>query len=373
MGWRRRTLMALWLAVTVASGAAVGGTLGAFSGPTKNPGNTFQAASCFAPTQTVIAGADAWLQEDSANTNKGADTLLNLQPNNNKRRRALVQFTLPAVPGGCVGIAAATLRLNASASASGHTINIYRAGAPWTEGTVTWNNQPGSAGTPVSASSGAGWVSWNVLAHVRGQYQGSNYGFVVRDASEGGGSGLQQYVSREGASNKPELVITFGGSTSAAPVAMDLQATNGGTIIGRPELGDTIVLSFSEPMAPGSILSGWTGVSTNVVVRVSNGGSADTVNVFDSSNVTQVNVGTLQTQGSYVTANTTFGASGTPSTMVMSGVTVTVTLGTMAGATRADGNSNIWTWNPPTAATDLAGNPCEASSATESGILDPDF
>jgi hypothetical protein len=361
------------LSVAVAAGATVGGTLGAFSATARNPNSTFQAAPCFLPTQTVVADGDAWLQEDSANTNKGADASLNVQPNNNRARRALVHFTLPAIPGGCPGIASATLRLNASTAAAGHTLNVYRAGAPWVENTVTWSNQPGSAGTPVSAPSGAGWVTWNVLTHVKGLYEGSNYGFVVRDAGEGGGNGLQQYASREAASNRPELVITFGGPASAAPVAMDLQATNGGLIVGRPDLGDTIVFTFSEAMEPGSILAGWTGASTNVVVRVTSSASNDTVNVYNATNITQLNLGTLQTQGNYVTANTTFGGSGTPSTMTMSGVTVTITLGTMVGNVRTDISNNVWTWSPSTAATDLAGNPCEAGTATESGPLDLDF
>jgi hypothetical protein len=373
MGWRRRTLMALWLAIAVSSGATVGGTFGAFSASSKNPSNTFQAAACFSPTQTADADADAWVQEDSANSNKGADTVLHVQPNNNKRRRALVHFSLPAVPAGCSGIASATLRLNASAQVAGHSIDVYRAGAAWAENTVTWNNQPGPAGTPVSAASGGGWITWNVANHVRGLYQGFNFGFVIVDAGEGGGSGLQQYASREAVSNKPELVITFGGSTSAAPVAMDLQVTNGGTTIGRPEPGDAIVLTFSEPMAPGSILAGWTGASSNVVVRLNTSGSNDTVNVYNATNTAQLSLGTMQTQGNYVTANTTFGASGTPSTVVMSGATITITLGTMTGAVRTDSNINLWTWSPSTAATDLAGNACESSAATESGTQDQDF
>jgi hypothetical protein len=374
VGWRRRTLTALWLAVAVASGAMVGGTFGAFSASTKNTTNTFQAAPCFSPTQTIVADADAWVQEDSANTNKGGDALLNVQPNNNKRRRALVHFSLPAIPAGCSGVASATLRLNASASAAGHTIDVRRAGAAWVENTVTWNNQPGSAGTAVSAASGGGWITWNVATHVRGLYQGSNFGFVISDAADGsGGSGLQQFSSKEAASNRPELVIMFGGSSSAAPVAMDLQVTNGGTTVGRPEPGDAITLTFSEPMGPGSILAGWSGASSSVVVRLNTSGSDDTVNIYNAGNTAQLNLGTMQTQGNYVTANATFGASGTPSTMVMSGVTITITLGTLAGTVRTDNNINTWTWSPSTAATDLAGDPCEASTATESGTQDQDF
>jgi hypothetical protein len=39
---------------------------------------------------------------------------------------------------------------------------------------------------------------------------GTNYGFLIRDASESGGQAMQQqFHSREG-TNKPQLVITFG-------------------------------------------------------------------------------------------------------------------------------------------------------------------
>jgi hypothetical protein len=377
MRWWRRALMALWLAVAVASGAAVGNTFSSFSGTTKNVGSTFQAAGCFANPQTVNPDADAWVQKNSANTNNGTGATLEVRPNNANIRRALLHFALPAIQSGCV-VTAATLRLYATSSTAGLTIDVFRAGAAWTETGVTWNNQPGPAGTATTTPSAAGWQTWNVLNHVKGLYKGSNYGFIVLDASEGSGAGLQQYSSREAGSNKPQLVLTYGSGSTAdttAPVAMDLQAGNkAGGIAGRPELGDTVTLTFSESMAPGTILAGWTGVSTNVVVRITNTGSADdTVEVWNAANTTILNLGLIHSNGNYVTANTTFGASGTASTMVMSGVTVTITLGTMAGTTRTDGNNNIWTWNPSTAATDVAGNPCEASPATESGTLDGDF
>src|SRR5438874_1204300 len=56
---------------------------------------------------------------------------------------------------------------------------------------------------------------------------------------------------------------------NTAPTGTDVQTTNasGGTV-GRAELGDTITLTFSEPMDPNSVLAGWGGASTNVVLRL---------------------------------------------------------------------------------------------------------
>ena len=87
---------------------------------------------------------------------------------------------------------------------------MFRAGAAWTETGVTWNTQPATAGTAVTASSGTGWLTWGVTDHVSAMYSGSNYGFIVRDSVESSSiQRIQEYSSREGA-NRPELVITLG-------------------------------------------------------------------------------------------------------------------------------------------------------------------
>ena len=83
-------------------------------------------------------------------------------------------------------------------------------GAPWSEGGVTWSNQPAPTGAAASAASGPGYVEWAVTQQVREMYSGANNGFVIRDAAEGGGGILQGFHSREKApDNPPELVITF--------------------------------------------------------------------------------------------------------------------------------------------------------------------
>src|SRR5207249_459876 len=169
--------------------------------------------------------------------------------------------------------------------------------------------QPGSAGTAVSASAAVGNMSWTVTTFVKGMYGGSDYGFAIRDANDAAGSpnGVTTFNSREATSNVPQLSITFGSGSSAdtvPPLAMDVQTTNvGGGTNGKPEIGDSITYTFSEAMSPSSILSGWNGASTNVVVRMNNNASDDIFLVYDSSNTTQTNLGQLNSGGNYTGSN----------------------------------------------------------------------
>jgi hypothetical protein len=87
---------------------------------------------------------------------------------------------------------------------------VLQANAPWTEGAVNWSNQPATTGTAITTSSGNGYREWNVTTLVQSMYGGTNNGFLIRDASEGGGGSEQQFHSREKGSEMPQLVITFG-------------------------------------------------------------------------------------------------------------------------------------------------------------------
>ncbi len=160
------------------------------------------------------------------------------------------------------------------------------------------------------------------------------------------------------------------------PAAQDVQAANvaGGTG-GKAETGATITFTYSEPIDPESILSGWTGASTSVVVRFSNGGSNDSFAIWNAANTSQLPLGSVALNADYVTSTTVvFGASGTPSTMVRSGSTITITLGTLtSGSVKTNGTAKAMTWTPSASATDAAGNACSTTPATESGTNDVDF
>jgi hypothetical protein len=70
----------------------------------------------------------------------------------------------------------------------------------------------------------------------------------------------------------------------------------------------------------------------------------------------------------------TFGASGVPSTMSISGGVVTIVLGTHAGNNALTVTTpGTMAWGPATASYDRAANPTSSATANESGGADVEF
>lgn len=186
---------------------------------------------------------------------------------------------------------------------------------------------------------------------------------------------------------------TLAGAASVdntAPSGADVQTTNGGAAAGLIEQGDILTLSFSEPVEPQSILAGWSGAATNVAVRVDDNGllglplGNDALQVYNAGNTTLLPLGTVDLgRGDYVagalSGNIRFGASGTPSTMSLSGNAVTVTLGTYAipglfEAFRTTASATgTMSWAPTATPYDRAGNNAATTAAAESGGADKEF
>jgi hypothetical protein len=163
---------------------------------------------------------------------------------------------------------------------------------------------------------------------------------------------------------------------NTAPSATDIQTTNvGGGTNGLAQIGDSITYTYAEPIDPNSILAGWTGASTSVVLRLNHGGTSnDTVTIFNAANTSQLPMGSVNMgRTDYVTTSRTFGASGTASTMVMSGNSITITLGTASGATTTAASTGNMVWTPSSTAQDRAGNACTTTARTETGTADRDF
>jgi hypothetical protein len=163
---------------------------------------------------------------------------------------------------------------------------------------------------------------------------------------------------------------------NTAPTAADIQTTNGGATVGRIEQNDTVVYSFSEVIDPDGILAGWTGSATNVVVRLTDNGNNDTVEVWNAANTSQLALGSVNTKANLVTGAATAGASGTASRMVLdtATATVTVTLGTVAGGPlNTDLGNNKMMWTTSTSAFDRAGNAMTSTTINEGGANDSDF
>lgn len=158
------------------------------------------------------------------------------------------------------------------------------------------------------------------------------------------------------------------------PTGSTVQTANGGTTAGRPEAGDSVTYTYSEAIDPQTVLAGWTGASTNVVVRITNNGGGDRLTIRNAANTAQLPIGSVNLIGTaYVTATRDFGATGTASTMVLSGATITITLGTPSGATGTQATTGTMAWTPTATVTDPAGNTCMTTVANETGAADVEF
>jgi hypothetical protein len=157
-------------------------------------------------TITVGASADTWVLQSSASSNYGSDSTIKVDSKSGANARVLVRFALPATPSGCT-VTSAKLRMYAGSHKDGRTLHAIALAASWSESGVTWANQPATAGSAASTSSGSGYREWAVTS----LYSQAANGFLIRDASENGQGVEQAFHSREKApDNPPQLVITFG-------------------------------------------------------------------------------------------------------------------------------------------------------------------
>jgi hypothetical protein len=211
-------------------------------------GNTDQSAASFSwtvqsatvdcgPQQTLTATADAWIDSGSPTSNKGSDSILKVMSKSGGNLRALVRFNLPAMPQGC-SVESATLRLYAKSAAGGRTLQAYQLAGSWTEGGVTWANQPQTTGGAVTTTSGTGYRTWDVAGLVQSMYASGNNGFLVRDANENQDA-EQQFHSRSESTNRPLLVLTFGTGAPPPPPPGSSDTTAPETTITGSPLGAT--------------------------------------------------------------------------------------------------------------------------------------
>ncbi|HVU62072.1 MAG TPA: hypothetical protein VHA79_07295 [Mycobacteriales bacterium] len=296
-------------------------------------------------------------------------------------------------------------------AASSNPTNVFRAATDWTPPTVSGATvSPTSAGAPIGS---AGFLRQGSAYRVYASILDLNSGVATVTANlvneSGSGSGAVSLsagsypvggVTYNFASAQQTALLVLaegpkqytvattdnaGNATSATfnvtvdntpPTGSDIQTANAAAgTNGRPETGDKVIYTFSEPVAPTSILAGWDGTSTNVVFRFLNGNPTDSFVVYNATNTAQLPLGLVSTGKKYVTGTINFGVTGAPSTMVMSGSTITVTLGTpdnANAASSANGGVNM-TWTPSAAVTDRAANTLLPTAVLETGSGDVDF
>ncbi|MEX2025362.1 MAG: hypothetical protein WD993_09870 [Thermoleophilaceae bacterium] len=246
--------------------------------------------------------------------------------------------------------------------------------------------EPASGIASVTADASALTAGSTAVALSAGSYtaDGASYGYrsalLTADDPLAEGSAGFSVTATDSASNSD----TASGTATVdntAPQADDVQTSNAsGGSAGLAEAGDTLTLTSSEILDPATILSGWTGASADVVVRIYDGGAtADHVEIWAAGNASALPLGTVALGGTgYVTGGAgdhiEFGSAGTASSMAQSGAAITIALGSYQTPTAAvagtESTSGTVEWTPSTTLTDRAGNALGATAATESGAAD---
>ena len=197
-----------------------------------------QPGSCDLANITLTATADGWVDQVNPTENYVFANELTVRgesvgdPNANppepvigQNARTLVRFDIPSDAPSC-RLESATLRLYAESTTAGEVIDVVPLVDTFKESTLTWFNQPGAAGSAVSAESRehAGYMEWDVTGHVRGMREtGLSYGWRVFDHNENDPEGGDQsFASREllpdpPESFIPELVLVYEADTAAPP------------------------------------------------------------------------------------------------------------------------------------------------------------
>ena len=274
-------------------------------------------------------------------------------------------------------VAAATI----AKSAGGDAGAIKQGGTYYVYANVTGSGSPPAGVGSVTADVSAITTGQTAAALTAGSYtvDGQNYDYrsvqltAKNPLTAGTSSFTVKLTDAAGTATTTSYSVTV---DDTAPRATNIQTTNvsGGTA-GKPELGDAVMFTFSEPIDPDTVLSGWDGSSQSVVVTIIDGGGAnDKLEVLNASTQAVLPFGTISLgRKDYVTKTTTFGASGTASTMALSGSMITVTLGTPSSTAGTASGTGTLTWTPSSSVTDPAGNAMSTVAATESGTADKDF
>ena len=153
---------------------------------------------------TLAAAADAWIDENSEDANKGDDSVLKVQSKGpGDDFRALVRFALPALGEDC-RLESAVLVLHSEKDQPDRTLEVRRVTAAWTRRGVTRSNRPPAAEAAVRGPGGEGDLRFDVTGLVAA---GGGDGFEIRDA-ELHGPGIEHgFYSREKGESPPQLVL----------------------------------------------------------------------------------------------------------------------------------------------------------------------
>jgi len=160
-------------------------------------------------TRTFSAAADARVEQGHPSSNYGTSSRLSIDTS--PMARSYLRFEVSGI--GSAAVQSARLRLRASNGTTNGPGVFFTAGA-WSEGAVTWSNQPGPSGaaiTDLGVVARDAWFEIDLSSVVTGD---GSYDLVLVPASSDG----LEVGSRE-SSNPPQLVVTLdsGGSDPPPP------------------------------------------------------------------------------------------------------------------------------------------------------------
>lgn len=153
----------------------------------------------------------------------------------------------------------------------------------------------------------------------------------------------------------------------SSPTVMGVRLNNGGTTLGKVEQGDSVTLTFSEPLDANTICSAWTS-NTTTQTQNGNGSSQVVVNVSAGDVLTvtgagcpSLRIGSVSLGGDYTSTALSFAgnnANGSSLTWNPTAKTLTITLGAgTSGGSTLTSTTIFPTYTPVTGLTDIAGNP----------------
>jgi hypothetical protein len=183
------------------------------------------------------------------------------------------------------------------------------------------------------------------------------------------GTYTAQATQTDGVNTATTAPVTFTVDATKPTATAVVAANKAGGTAGKIESGDTITYTYSEPITAASVWSIWSGSSANVHLRFAGPGN-DTVTVLDTSDAATINLGSVATNGDYVTGTQTFSG-----TIVRSadGASIIVTLGT---PTSVQGTANVaknMAWTVGANVKDLVGNTITTPASWTETVSTVDF
>ena len=263
--------------------------------------------------------ADTYVQQGTPTTNSGTGTTMLVKniSGGTTTRYAFLKFDLTSITG---QVSSASMTLSGiSGNSTADTVAAYAvADTTWTETGLTYGNMPaiGSALSSTVSVSGATLTSytWSGLAGYINAHRGGLVAIALEMSNTPSSGGADSFNTKEAASNKPMLNVTYTpGPTVATPASANPNPVTTGTTTSVSVLG-------SDPSGEASLTYTWSANGPASVAFSTNG-----------TNASKASTATFTATGSYtLTATITDGGGQTATSSVNVDVGTVASLPTVA-------------------------------------------